>query len=357
MFRFRRTWPAFALLLSSCGTAAHETPPSSGTSAADTDDTSADASTHAASDSTGDAGSTTSASTTGTTSSTTDPPETTTESTSEGSGDERCYEEPLDPQADIQDIVSAYGGADWQDEVIEAMDRRWPAGAFLLDAQRDDSYFSQFSDPNSWTTMVGWLDTLVHEETHLFNAYHAAEVGETQAMYFREDLILYLPSDDGFPRSEIMPLLAPPAAAGTYASTYLTGSQGQRGFNAMLDETLCYANEVPGLASFGEFYSGGVSLRDGSAAFLYFIEMYLRVARTDHPEFYAAAQAESVYVEAVLTLWLRAHFFYEEVGDDHPNLGINDAMYRSLAAEDDNLAEIEMFVGEDLDASSCIVSG
>ncbi len=282
-----------------------------------------------------------------------DPSETTGESEETGDGDPLCYDEPLDPDADIADVVAAYGGSDWKDDLIEAMRRRWPAGAFLLDAQRDDSYFGQFSDSSSWTGMVSWLDTLVHEETHLFDAYHAIDVGEHAALYFREDLILYLPPEQGFPRREIMPLLAPEAQAGIYAPTYLSGSQGDRGFNALLDEAICYENEVPGLAVFGEYYEGGVSLRDGSAAFLYFIELYLRVARTDHPDFYAWAKEQPAYVEAVKVLWQRAHFFYEAVGDAWPNLGISDDMYRAHATADENLAEIEMFVGADLDASPC----
>ncbi len=268
-------------------------------------------------------------------------------------GDPNCYSEPLDAHADVAAIVSAYGGADWKDDLIAAMDARWPAGAWLLNEQRNDSYFGQFSDSNSWTGMVGWLDTLVHEETHLFNAYHAISVGESAALYFRDDLIIYMPPDESFPRAEILSELIPEAASGTYASTYLTGSQGQRGFNAVLDETACYVNEVPGLSVFGEYYGGGVSLRDGSAAFLYFIEMYLRVARTQHPDWYASAKNEQAYVDAVRILWQRTHFFYDEVADDFPNLGISDDLYRNEAYKDENLAEIEMFVGVDLDASPC----
>ncbi len=269
-------------------------------------------------------------------------------------GDPNCYTEPLNPGADISDIVDNYGGAGWKDDLIEAMGRRWPAGAWLLQEQYNDSYFGQFSDPYSWTGMVGWLDTLVHEETHLFNAYHAIDVGQNHALYFNEDLILYLPPDQGFPRAEIYGHLIPEAQAGIYAPTYLTGQQGQRAFNPLLDETLAYINEVPGLSVFGEYYQGGVSLRDGAAAFLYFIEVYLRVARTDHPEFYAWAQSQAVYVEAVRTAWLRTHFFYEEVADMYPGLGISDDIYRAAATTPENLAEIEMFIGEPVDASSCL---
>jgi hypothetical protein len=201
-----------------------------------------------------------------------------------------CWDEPLDPDGDVSAILSSYGGADYKQDLVAAMAVRWPAGAYLLGAQIDDPYFSQFSDSSSWPGMVNWLDTLVHEQTHLFNAYHAIDVGEHAALYFTEDVILYMPPEQGFARAEIMSELAPGAAAGIYAGTYLVGSQGERGFNAVLDEATCYLNEVPGLAVFGDDYPGqGVSLRDGIAAFTYFLEVYLRVARTEHAEFYAWA--------------------------------------------------------------------
>lgn len=271
-----------------------------------------------------------------------------------GMGDPNCYTEPLTPSADITDIVSSYGGSGYKDDVIEAMERRWPAGAYLLTEQKNDPYFAQFSDSSSWTGMVGWLDTLVHEETHLFNAYHAQSQSQIHALYFRDDLILYLPQDQGFARSQILSHLIPAAQSGIYADTYLTGSQGDRGFNALLDEATCYANEVAGMASFGEYYSGGVSLRDGSAAFLYFVQVYLRVARTQHTSFYDWAKMQQSYVDAVRILWLRTHFFYEEVGDMYPNLGINDDVYRTEAYKPDNLAEIEDFIGRKVNDSSCL---
>lgn len=272
-----------------------------------------------------------------------------------GGGDPNCYSEPLDPDAAVDDIVDAYGGAGYKAQVIEAMGRRWPGGAFLLQEQIDDSYWGQFSDSNSWSGMVGWLDTLVHEQTHLFNAYHAIDVGENAALYFGEDRILYLPNDQGFPRSEILPHLIAGAQSGNYASTYLVGSQGDRLFHPLLDEANAYANEVPGLAVFGEYFDGfGLSLRDGSAAFLYFLEVYLRIGRTEHPEWYAWAQGQPVYLEAVELLWLRTHFFYEAVADGYPSLGIDDAMYRAAAYEAENLAELEMFTGKAFGASSCI---
>jgi hypothetical protein len=266
-----------------------------------------------------------------------------------------CYEEPLDPQASVSDIVNAYGGSNYKSQVIEAMGRRYPAGGYLLQQQKNDPYFAQFSSSNSWTGMVNWLDTLVHEQTHLFNAYHAIAQNKVHALYMRSDLILYLPSDsNSFARSEVLASLSPSLAASTYAKTYLTGQQGSRGFNALLDELTCYVNEVPGLASFGEYFQGGVSLRDGAAALVNFLQVYLRLARTKYPSFYATAQSQKVYVDAVRLLWQRTHFFYKKVGDLHPQLGISDAEYRSEMHKPDNIKEISLFIGQTVDASHCL---
>lgn len=264
-----------------------------------------------------------------------------------------CYTEPAYPDIDISDIVASYGGANWKDELIEAVTRRHPATGYLLDEQRDDSYFGQFSDSSSWSAMVGWLDTLSHEETHLFNAYHAQDVGQNAAIYLREDLIFYLPSDASFGRGEIYDDIAQSARDGIYAPTYLTGSQGQRGFNALLDELSAYLNEVGAVGLLGEYFDGGVSLRDGSVAFLYFMQVYLRVARTEYPQIYSALQANGVYPELVETLWLRTHFLLD-YADEFPNLGIHDDMYRALMYEPANLAEIEMFTGNAVGDSNCL---
>lgn len=268
------------------------------------------------------------------------------------SGD-TCYTEPAFPDADISDLVAAYGGSGWQDELIEAVRRRWPAGADLLEAQRDDSYFTEFSDPSSWPGMVDWLATLVHEETHLFDAYHAMEVGESFSLFFRGDLILYPPDLDSFPRSEIHGMVE--AGDGMYADTYLSGWQGDRGFIELLDELTAYVNEMAALGLVGEYYEGyGTSSRDGAVAFLYFLELYLRRARTAHPDFYDAARADPVVHEIVETQWLRTHFFLE-FSDRFPSLGINDDAYRAVMHEPDAMNEISDFLGHTVSDSSCIV--
>ncbi len=263
-----------------------------------------------------------------------------------------CYWEPVDETADISDLLAGYGGANWKDELIEVFDRRHPATGWLLEAQRDDSYFGTFSDSSNWTRMVEWIDTLSHEETHLFNAYEAIRRGVRHTVYLRSDLMFDLDSWlEGFPRSEIRPMVAIDAI---YTDTYFTGSQGARGFIALLDETSCYLNEMAALAVVGEDYPGfGVSSRDGIFAFLYYLELYLRRAREAHPGFYAMIQASPVVKELVQTMWQRT-FFFLPISERFPSLGISDGDYLAAAMEPANLNEMRMFLGVDVGASPCV---
>jgi hypothetical protein len=264
-----------------------------------------------------------------------------------------CYEEDGNHNADVSALVAAYGGENYKDDLIAIMAARHPATAYLLNEQRNDSYFAQFSDSGSWSGMVSWLDTLSHEETHLFNAVYAGAQGQAAAIDARPDLIFHLPADNNtFARSEIRDDIGADIQDGQYANTYLQGSSGSRGFNSILDELSCYINELAAVGAVGEYYNGGVSLRDGAVAFLHFMQVYLQVARTEHPATYAALQGTPVYREVVFQLWLRTHYFLA-VADDYPNLGIDDHLYRAHLQASESLNEIEMFTGHKVGDSHC----
>jgi hypothetical protein len=264
-----------------------------------------------------------------------------------------CYSEPIFPEADIDALVDAYGGPGWKDELIGIMQVRHPATAWLLEEQRDDGYFDQFSDAWAWSGMVGWLDTLAHEETHLFNAYRAIETDVHHVLYMRGDLILELPEPAlDMQRGEIFDDLGADVVDGIYAVTYLTAEKGERGFVSLLDETSCYLNEVGAVGSVGEHFPHWASVRDGTLAFLYFVQEYLRVAREEHPDVYVALRGEEAYREAVKLLWLRAHFLLP-VADAHEHLGVSDGLYRELMHDAARVGELSAFTGVTLSDSPC----
>jgi hypothetical protein len=264
-----------------------------------------------------------------------------------------CYAEPIFPDADINSMVLDYGGVGWKSELITIMEHRHPATASLLDAQQDDSYFAQFSNSSSWTGMVGWLDTLTHEETHLYNAELSWDLGADHVLFLTDDHVLELPEVPDFPRSEIYSEVDPFAIDGIYAGLYLTGWQGERGLLPLLDETSCYLAEIGSVGSVGEHFQQWVSVKDGVTAFLYFIEVYLRQARLEHPALYEGMKAEVQLQKAVELLWVRAHFLLP-FADVYENLGIDDEGYRALMHDPENMNEISLFIDAQVEDGPCV---
>jgi hypothetical protein len=107
------------------------------------------------------------------------------------------------------------------------------------------------------------------------------------------------------------------------------------------------------IAVVGEHIPFGISGRDGAVAFMYYLELYLERARTVHPDVYAELKASEEYVELVKTQWLRLHFLLQ-YADQHAHIGLYDAEIRELMYTPSHLAEIEMFIDHELEASNCL---
>jgi len=268
-----------------------------------------------------------------------------------GSSDPDCYDEPYFPDADISDLRSAYTASAWEATVFSVLERRYPAGHDLLDEMRDDPYIELFAEPQSFGTLMASLDTIVHEETHGWNYQNS--IHPTRFSYWLRADLIYTPRwYDGFARSEIADLVEGNSTS-LYASTYLVGTQGTYGFAELMDELDCYINGLGAVASLGEEMPYGFSARDGAVAFLYYLELYLYEARTEHSEIYASLQSDSEVVDLVRTQWLRTHFFLQ-FADESPKLGIYDDEIRELLYDPDNQREIEDFIGQELEASHCL---
>jgi hypothetical protein len=261
-----------------------------------------------------------------------------------------CYCEPIDPSADIMDLEAGYSSAAWAQTMFEVLGRRWPSGRDLLVAEQNDPWFGAFADKSTFAGLMDSLMTEVHEATHGWDYGHATV--HDFAYYIRADLTYHPPKVSGFPRSEIYPMLES-NATNLYASTYLTGTQGTYGFYELLDEMNSYINGMGAIAVVGEHIPWGISGRDGAVALMYYLELYLRRARTQYGSLYEQLQNEPEYVELVETQWLRLNFLLE-VADEHQHIGIHDAAIRELVYAPHNLAEIEMFIGANLDASNCL---
>jgi hypothetical protein len=84
-----------------------------------------------------------------------------------------------------------------------------------------------------------------------------------------------------------------------------------------------------------------VSSRDGILTLMYYVELYLKLARTQHPDDYAEILADPAHVTLIRTVWQRAEFWLERSAPV-ASLGLRDAQIRMWTYDPANLMEIEM---------------
>ena len=91
-------------------------------------------------------------------------------------------------------------------------------------------------------------------------------------------------------------------------------------------------------------------------AFLLYVQLFLRRARTQYPAVYSQLQSDETIRELVRLQWLRTHFWLE-VSDRYPEQGIRDQTIRTHVYSAENLTEMESFLGHPVDASPCLPNG
>jgi hypothetical protein len=265
-----------------------------------------------------------------------------------------CYSEPFAPNVDLSDLEANLRARRVRpfEALVEALRRRWPAGYDLLQAERNDPYTGSFVDGSSFGSTMESSMTEVHEATHGWDYRHSLFRVHFD-YYLRGDLSHSLSFDvDGFARSNIRGMLDDDATS-LYSGLYLSGEQGSRGLLELLDETNCYINGLGAIAAIGDHVPYGISGRDGAVAFLHYVQLYLRRARTSDPALYARIQADAALREHLKIQWLRTHFFLQHA-DTLPRIGIRDGDIRRWLYAPDNVEELERVVGRCLEASPCL---
>ena len=133
-----------------------------------------------------------------------------------------------------------------------------------------------------------------------------------------------------------------------YARIYLDGDaedskfdSGDQGYNSVLEEATQYVNSLATGLAFEDQYTGvKVTERDGILTFLWYIERYLAMARTEYPEAYALISEDPCWRQATLTVWDRG-WFYLRATEGMASLGIHDAEIEPLVNDPELVAEID----------------
>jgi hypothetical protein len=255
------------------------------------------------------------------------------------------WTEPLcDPLADLSDLEASYTGARLRETLTEIARRRYPIAVAFVEVQEDMYLFQWYggSPPPSFGMALEGFEVVAHEGSHIWDL---TMIGGEWPYRLTETRVIRTRNLTNFARSEILELHVD-RETDFYDEVYLEGASGRQGFNNLLDEYNAYVHSLASKYCTRDALSGGfsTSARDGILTMMYYVELYLKVARTNHPDDYAAIVGDPGHIEMILTVWDRAEFWLEVTADE-PSLGINDDVIRSWTYDPENLMEIEMLRG------------
>jgi hypothetical protein len=252
------------------------------------------------------------------------------------------YTEALcDDTASLADLSAAYADspAGLRAAVRGIAERRYPIGVAFIDVQSDTQLAGWFRTRATFSDVLGGFEVAVHEGGHVWDL---TMIRTDWPYRVRDDLVIRPRRLTNFNRSEILTLHANPDAD-SYDEVYLRGQSGMQGFNTLLDEYVQYTHSLAARYCTRDSLRPGlrVSSRDGILTLMYYVELYLKLARTAHPADYAAIVADPGHVALIRTVWQRAEFWLERSAP-FPALGLHDAQIRAWTYAPENVMEIEM---------------
>jgi len=257
------------------------------------------------------------------------------------SGDAAYREPDCEKLEDVSALRDAHVAGRLRATVEGLARARYPTGLAFLRAQDDAQLGAWFRRvPETFEGVVSRFDAAVHEGSHVWRAKRFDPRREKEVFPVRSDLVIETRHLATFPRSEIIAEHVD-AAADPYVKIYLEGASGTQGFETVLDEYQAYAHSLAARYCTRDLIPRGqrVSARDGILTFMYYVEVYLAVARARHPKAYADIMRDAGHRRMILAVWDRAEFWLRKSRDEQA-LGVGDGRIATWVYEASRLAEI-----------------
>lgn len=255
---------------------------------------------------------------------------------------DRAYREngTCESLADVSALERAYDDKAFRTSATALAQSRYPLGVPFLEAQDDATlrvWFTQGTD--TFDGIVAGLEAAVHEGSHIWSAKRLN--GRAATYRVAPDVDIQVRWLKNFHRSEILTLHRD-KDSDSYADTYLTGSSGAQGFNTLLDEYNAYAHSLAVRWCTRDLLPSNqsVSSRDGMLTMMYYVELYLALARTVHPGDYAAILADEGHRRMITLVWDRAEYLLRQT-EAFPALGLRDEELTNRVYSPELVSEIQ----------------
>ncbi len=266
-----------------------------------------------------------------------------------GDASAACYSEPYSPHANIADLAAAFDGNDWLTSALTVMQRRYPTGYFVLNAGKSDPQLPQFVDASSWSALMGSMMTMLDVETGQWDFDNSSATAHPFVIL--DTMQLSVPVMTTWQQGEIMQYISD-GSTQTYDQTELQGQEGTYDGIFLFDDVDTAAEALATATAVGDQLTYALPARDGVAAHLYYMELYLKDGRTNHASEYAALKADPGWQKLVRYEWARGHF-WDAQATPNANLQVAAAPIWAHIVDPANLQEIQLFTGESPDAVAC----
>lgn len=253
----------------------------------------------------------------------------------------------INPNTNIDDIVSRFGSVGWFNSAMAALDRRYPSGAWVVrSASNPEETLGRYLfSKDTFDRVTGSMGFGIHEVAHTFTQDHGwSKFKYMISVHGGTEHIVVIDTVETMPRSEVFEHLPQEVADLSYSSQYLTGSFGRMDIESTLDEFNAYTHHLYGGYAFVDRRSSGSrsSDRDGMVCFMLYLEIYLHLTRTNYPDQWALMRNDATLRQLILHLWDRAMCLLEATMED-PRLGMNDGIVIPHVMSGKWLDEIAMF--------------
>jgi hypothetical protein len=261
-----------------------------------------------------------------------------------------CYSEPYSPNVNLDDLKNGYDPSAWLSTALTVMQRRYPSGHFILNAEMSDPNLPSAGDGSTWDGLMFSMESMLHDESLQYDA-DQSQSGSSYTYVLRNDLTIAPSTLSTWPRGEIMSLITDTATQ-AFDRDYLQGGSGNEDVVFLADDWNAFTNGLAAITAVGEQVSSPTDARDGVAACLYYVELYLKIGRTNHPQAYAALKASPDWQKLVRYQWARG-FFWDKAARAFPNLATMADPIWAHVNDPQNLDEIKQFTGDDASEVAC----
>lgn len=242
----------------------------------------------------------------------------------------------------VTELAEGFDEDNWRPRLLKLLATRYPDGHHIVTRLSQPNHFDVWFQRGrgDWAAAMLELPTGVHEASHIVDI--AARRGREHVAILSSTTELRFPIVKTFPRSEIRSELPSSIAELSYTRTYLTGDSGNQGIEMVLEEENAYTYSVLTAVAVADQLPGNtsVSIRDGLMVFIYYVEAYLKLARTQKPDTYRAITGNKALTQAVVRLHDRAACALSLTAG-HDNLGIADGELWPHVFGEQALGEVE----------------